>query len=104
MTEKFDNFIREILTEAKRCEGPSLRQLSDKANYRWMACKENPYSPGYKRVYWGRRGKAVNLNHCKTAVPGQARYYECQDTMRAILRRKLLRKRLEMLRAAKRRD
>ena len=30
MTEKFDSLVNELLTEAKRCNGPSLRQLSDK--------------------------------------------------------------------------
>ena len=88
MTENFDKFIREVLTEAKRCDGPSLRQLSDKPNYRFMACKPNPYSPGYKRIYWSRKGKKINLNHCKTAVPGQARYEECKDALRAIIKRR----------------
>jgi hypothetical protein len=88
MTSNFDDYIEELLTEALRCDGPSLRQLSDKPNYRFMACKANPYSPGFKRIYWGRKGKKVNLNHCKTAVPGQARYEECRDVLRAIIKRR----------------
>lgn len=102
MTEKFDQFILQILTEAKRCEGPSLRQLSDKPNYRWMKCAANPYSPGYKRIYWGRRGKKINFNHCKTAVPGQSRYEECKDALLVLARRKKRAALLRKLRAAKR--
>lgn len=104
MTENFDNFIREILTEAKRCNGPSLRQLSDKPNYRWMRCAPNPYSPGYKRVYYSRRGKKINLKHCKTAVPGQGRFYECEDARIALVRRQKLKRKIELLKRINNKD
>lgn len=104
MTQKFDEFVRQVLTEAKRCEGPSLRQLSDKPTYRFMACKANPYSPGFKRIYWGRKGKKVNMNHCKTAVPGQARYEECKDFLRAIIKRKKKLRLLKKLRTQTKRN
>jgi len=87
MTEKFDSLVNELLTEAKRCNGPSLRQLSDKPEFRWMRCAANPYSPGYKRIYWGRRGEKINFKHCKRARPGSGKYEDCVDAKRALIRK-----------------
>ena len=96
MTEKFNNyviFIESLLLEAKKCTGPSLRQLSDKPEYRWMACMSNPYSPGYKRVYWSRKGEKVNVAKCLKNKPrfGTMKGMACRDAVSAARRR--LRKR-----------
>jgi hypothetical protein len=95
MTPEFDKFVQEILTEAKRCQGPSLRQLSDKSGYRFMACRENPYSPGFKRIYWGHKDGSFDYTKClRNPRPGTGAYEECKDIRRAQIRRqKRLRRR-----------
>lgn len=90
MTQKFDDFINQILTEgviteAKRCKGPSLRQLSDLPQYRFMRCAPNPYSPGYKRIYWGRRTEKFDVRKCKKARPGTSKWEDCLDAKRYII-------------------
>ena len=91
MTPEFDKYIKDIvlLTEAKRCKNASLRQLSDKARYRFMACRENPYSPGYKRVYWGHKDGSFDYTKClRNPRPGTSAFEECKDLKRAIIRRR----------------
>jgi len=91
MTPEFDKFVNEILHEAKRCGGPSLRQLSDKSRYRFMACRENPYSPGFKRIYWGHKDGSFDYTKCaRDPRPGTSAYEECKDLQRAIARRRRL--------------
>lgn len=105
MTEKFDNYINsvlesvELITEAKKCDGPSLRQLSDKEGFRWMACRENPYSPGFKRIYWGQKGKPVNIMKCIKSPPtkGQRRWEDCRDAIQAFKYKIAKRKRLKAM-------
>jgi hypothetical protein len=89
---KFDTFLESVMTlilDAKKCNGPSLRQLSDKRAYRWCRCAENPYSPGYKKVYYGRKGKRINVAKCLQKFPtsGTAKYYDCMDAVAALRRR-----------------
>jgi len=89
MTENFDKFINEIIEESEgRCNGPTLRQLSSKARYRWTACRENPYSSGYKRIFWGDKKYPLDLRKCaRNPRQGTAAYEDCRDRRNAILRR-----------------
>lgn len=96
MTPEFDKFVKKIITEAKRCQGPSLRQLSDKSRYRFMACRENPYSPGYKRIYWGHKDGSFDSTKCaRNPRPGTGAYEECKDIRKARMRRLKRLKRLK---------
>lgn len=90
MTENFDNFINQLLTEAKRCNGPSLLQLSDKPEYRFMKCAPNPFSPGYKRIYLIRKGEKVDIAKClkHKGKMGTKKGEECRIALKA-LRKKL---------------
>ena len=87
MTEKFDNFINEILFESGRkpiCSGSSLPQLSDNPRYVFSRCAPNPYTSGYKRIYYLRRGEKLTLDKCKTNPRyGTAKYEECRLARRA---------------------
>lgn len=89
MTEKFDKFVNEIITESEgRCTGPTLRQLSAKARYRWTACKENPYSSGYKRIYWGDKKYPLDLRKCaRNPREGTSAYEDCNDYRNAVIKR-----------------
>jgi hypothetical protein len=87
MTKKFDTFITQILCEAERCKGPTLRQLSDNPRYKWSRCAPNPYSSGFKRIYWGKHGEKYDIRKCKRAKLGSANYEECKDIKRALERK-----------------
>lgn len=89
MTENFDKFINEVIEESEgRCTGPTLRQLSSKARYRWTRCAENPYSAGYKRIFWGDKKYPLDLRKCaRNPRPGTSAYEDCRDRRNAILRR-----------------
>ena len=62
-----------------------------------MACRENPYSPGFKRIYWGQKGKPVNIMKCLKHPPtkGQRRWEDCRDAIQAFKFRVKKRKMLE---------
>ena len=69
MTENFDNFINSIMNsliteKTARCKGPTLRQLSDKQEFRWMKCAPNPYSYGFKRVFFSRKDGSFDWSKC----------------------------------------
>ncbi len=100
MTPEFDKYIEsilesfEIIEEAKKCDGPSLTQLSDKEGFRFMKCAENPYSPGHKRIYFGQKGKKVNIMKCIKNPPtkGQRRWEDCNIAIQ-VFKRKMRKKR-----------
>ena len=96
MTPKFDEFVNQIITES-RCKGLTGRQLSDKASFRWMQCVENPYSHGFKRIYFGDKRRKFDLAKCtRDPRPGTSTYADCQLAIRA-LRRKARLKRIARL-------
>jgi len=83
MTEKFDEYYNKIIEEAKgrkpRCTGPTLPQLSDNPRYVFSRCAPNPYTSGYKRIYYLRRGEKLSLDVCKTEPRyGTAKYEDCR--------------------------
>jgi hypothetical protein len=91
----FNEYINDILhvvdesAKLAKCTGPTLPQLSPKVEYKWCRCAPNPYSTGYKRVFYMRRGKKVNIAKCLEKMPtvGTAKYYECQTAISALKRR-----------------
>lgn len=87
MTEKFDLFVEDILLERyKRCKGPTLPELSDNPRYVFSRCAPNPYTSGYKRVYYLKKGEPLSLKKCKTNPTfGTARYEECRLAKMAYL-------------------
>ncbi len=96
MTPNFDEYIYKILYEdlkLPRCNGETFPQLSIKPEYRWMRCVANPYSTGYRRVFFGKRGKKINLNKClrNPSQKGTQKREECDMALRTF--KKLLRKR-----------
>lgn len=101
MTPEFDKYVQsimeslEVIEEAKKCDGPSLTQLSDKEGFRFMKCAENPYSPGFKRIYFGQKGKKVNIMKCLKSPPtkGQRRWEDCNLAIQAFKRRMRKRRR-----------
>lgn len=101
MTNSFDNFVNEVLTERyKRCKGPTLPELSDNPRYVFSRCAPNPYTAGYKRIYYFRRGEPLTLNKCKTNPRyGTAKYEECRLAKLAHMKKM---KRLRRLRKKKR--
>ena len=87
MTPEFDNYISELLTES-RCKGLTLRQLSDKSDYRFMRCVENPYSHGFKRIYWSDKRRKFDVKKClRNPRKGTPAYETCKDIKRRMLRR-----------------
>jgi len=87
MTENFDKLVNHILNEAK-CTHPTMRQVSDRKGFRWMACRENPYADGVKKVRWGRKDKSFNFDRClKTQRKGTEAYETCRDFWIQHLRR-----------------
>jgi hypothetical protein len=67
MTPEFDKYFDSLIHEEfklPRCTGETFPQLSIKPEYRWMRCVSNPYSTGFRRVFFGRRGKKVNIRKC----------------------------------------
>lgn len=91
MTEKFDEFVNELLHEGKkaRCTGPTLPQLSDNPRYVFSRCAPNPYTAGYKRIYYLRRGEPLTLDKCKNDPRyGTSKYEDCRLARRAAANRK----------------
>jgi len=80
MTTQFNNFIKGILLERyKRCKGSTLPELSDNPRYIFSRCAPNPYTAGFKRIYYLRRGEPLTLDKCKTYPRyGTAKYEECR--------------------------
>lgn len=82
MTEEFDKFVNRIISESKRkprCEGPTLPELSDNPRYVFSRCAPNPYTAGYKRIYYLRRGTPLTLDRCKNDPRyGTSKYEECR--------------------------
>ena len=97
MTEKFDDFIKRLLQESgrkPRCTGPTLPQLSDNPRYVFSRCAPNPYTSGYKRIYYIRRGEKLTLAKCKNDPRyGTSKYEECRIARRAYANRMKRRKR-----------
>lgn len=96
MTPNFDKEFHRIISEEfklPRCNGETFPELSIKPEYRWMRCVSNPYSTGYRRVFFGKRGKTVNLKKCITnpSQKGTQKREECDIMLRTF--KKLLRKR-----------
>lgn len=90
MTENFDKYIENILFERyKRCKGSTLPELSDNPRYVFSRCAPNPYTAGYKRIYYLRRGEPLSLKKCKTnPAYGTAKYEECRLAKLAYLKKK----------------
>jgi hypothetical protein len=89
MTEKFDTFVESLLLERyKRCKASTLPELSDNPRYIFSKCAPNPYTSGFKRIYYLRRGEALSLDKCKTNPRvGTARYEECRLAKIAYMKR-----------------
>lgn len=94
MTEKFDTFVESLLLERyKRCKASTLPELSDNPRYIFSKCAPNPYTSGFKRIYYLRRGEPLSLKKCKTNPRvGTARYEECRLAKLAYLKRMKKRK------------
>lgn len=90
MTKNFDIYVEEILHEKyKRCEGSTLPELSDNPRYVFSRCAPNPYTSGYKRIYYLRKGEPLSLKKCKTNPRyGTAKHEECRLAKIAYLKRK----------------
>lgn len=97
MTQNFDSFVKGLLLERyKRCDSPTLPELSDNPRYVFSRCAPNPYTSGYKRIYYLRRGEKLTLKKCKTNPRyGTAKYEECRLAKLAYLKR-LRRKKAEL--------
>ena len=80
MTKNFDLFVEEILFERyKRCKGSTLPELSDNPRYVFSRCAPNPYTSGYKRIYYLKKGEPLSIKKCKTnPTYGTAKYEECR--------------------------
>lgn len=89
MTENFDNFINSIILERyKRCKASTLPELSDNPRYVFSRCAPNPYTSGFKRIYYLRRGDPLTLDKCKTDPRyGTAKYEECRLAKLAYMKR-----------------
>lgn len=89
MTKNFDLFVEEILLERyKRCKGSTLPELSDNPRYVFSRCAPNPYTAGYKRIYYLRKGAPLTLKKCKTnPAYGTAKYEECRLAKLAYLKK-----------------
>lgn len=88
MTSNFDNFCNLIHEKYKRCKGPTLPELSDNPRYVFSRCAPNPYTSGYKRVYYLKKGVPLTLDKCKTNPTfGTAKYEECRLARLAYLRK-----------------
>lgn len=101
MTPNFDKFISSIITEGGggRCKGLTLTQLSNKAGYRFMKCVENPYSFGFKRVYFGDKRGRFDRRKCKKPQrPGTQGYEECLLLKKAAIQRLKMRLKQRLLR------
>lgn len=94
---KFMQYVKSLLKEEHikrpKCKGPGLPELSSKKGYRFSRCVENPYSDGYKRIYYGKVGQKVNVKRCLKKMP-QPGTGKCEDCKLAIasLKRRLMRK------------
>jgi len=96
MTPEFDKYYESLLHEnfkLPRCTGETFPQLSIKPEYRWMRCVSNPYSTGFRRVFFGKRGKKVNIRKCieKPMEKGTQKREECDMALRIL--KKILRRR-----------
>jgi hypothetical protein len=80
MTENFDLFVESILTEKyRRCQSATLPELSDNPRYVFSRCAPNPYTSGFKRIYYIKRGEPLTLKKCKSNPAfGTAKYEECR--------------------------
>lgn len=84
MTRKFDEYYNKVLNEAakrktKRCNGPTLPELSDNPRYIFSRCAPNPYTSGYKKIYYLRRDEPLTLDKCKNDPRyGTSKYEECR--------------------------
>lgn len=80
MTENFDKFVQGLLLERyRRCKGPTLPELSDNPRYIFSRCSPNPYTAGFKRIYYLKRGDPLTLDKCKNEPAfGTAKYEECR--------------------------
>ena len=89
MTENFDQFVDGILTERyARCKGTTLPELSDNPRYVFSRCAPNPYTAGFKRIYFLRKGEPLSLDKCKNDPAfGTAKYEECRLAKLAYIRR-----------------
>ena len=94
MTEEFDNFIKRVVLERyKRCSGATLPELSDNPRYVFSRCAPNPYTSGFKRIYYLRRGEPLSMDKCKTdPAYGTAKYEECRLAKLALLKKMRRRK------------
>lgn len=92
MTEKFDAFYNKIIEESgrkPRCSGPTLPQLSDNPRYVFSRCAPNPYTSGYKRIYYLRRGEKLTLDKCRNDPRyGTTKYEECRLAKKAYANRR----------------
>lgn len=94
MTSNFDKFCNLIQEKYKRCSGSTMPELSDNAQYVFSRCAPNPYSAGFKRIYFLRKGEPLSLDSCRNDPRfGTAKYEECRLAKLAYIKRlKRLRK------------
>ena len=88
MTPEFDKFCKIIEEKYKRCSGSTMPELSDNAQYAFSRCAPNPYSAGFKRIYFVRRGERITLDKCKNDPKfGTAKHEECRLAKLAYIKR-----------------
>jgi len=99
MASRFNTYIEQVyrmIEESKRpkCTGPGLPELSSKRGYKFSRCVENPYSDGYKRIFYGKVGKKTNIAKCLKNMPqaGTGKYEDCKLAIRAWKRRLALKR------------
>lgn len=94
MTDNFDNFVNSLVLERyKRCKASTLPELSDNPRYVFSRCAPNPYTSGFKRIYYLRRNEALSMDKCKTDPRyGTAKYEECRLAKLAYIKRMKRRK------------
>ena len=87
--------INESEHKRHKCTCPGLPELSSKRGYRFSRCVENPYSDGFKRIYYGKIGKKINVKKCLQNMPqaGTGKCEDCKLAIRALKGRLLRRKR-----------
>lgn len=92
MRDNFTDFCIKILTENRRCKGPTKKASSYRKDKKWMKCVKSE-NGGYKRIHWGQKGvkvtgksgntkrkKVFRARHkCSSAKPGTPRYQACKD-------------------------
>lgn len=97
MTSLFDDYVSALLNECanisdslilEKCTHETNIQLSDKADFRFMRCIENPYSSGIKKIYFGDKRQKFDLKKClRHPRRGSATYENCRMAMRALKRK-----------------